>query len=80
MESIQFHQLRKALGAFYWDSDFAAFCQVTGLDPRFPYAQAKWQQFSACVQAMAHLDDRTWETLIEASLTAQPPVEPLLPR
>jgi arabinogalactan endo-1,4-beta-galactosidase len=80
MESIQFHQLRKALGAFYWENDFQAFCRVTGFDPQFPYAQEKWQQFSACVQAMAQLDDRTWERLLEASFNAQRSVEPLVPR
>lgn len=79
MEPTQFHQLRKALGTFYWDNGFDTFCHVTGFDPQFQHAQEKWQQFSACIQAMGQLDDRTWETLLEASLAAQQ-TEPLLPR
>jgi hypothetical protein len=79
MEPAQFHQLRKALGTFYWDNGFDTFCHVTGFDPQFQHAQEKWQQFSACIQAMGQLDDRTWETLLEASLAAQQ-TEPLLHR
>lgn len=86
MEPAQFHQLRKALGTFYWDNGFDTFCHVTGFDPQFQHAQEKWQQFSTCIQAMGQLDEafgtlreRAWETLLEASLATQQ-IEPLLPR
>jgi hypothetical protein len=79
MEPAQFHQLRKALGTFYWDNGFDTFCHVTGFDPQFQHAQEKWQQFSACIQAMGQLDDITWEKLLKASLAAQQ-TGPLLPR
>ena len=80
MEPAQFHQLRKALGTFYWNNGFETFCQVTGFDPQFPHALEKWQQFSTCLQAMGQLDDRTWKKLLEASLVDQSPMESVLPR
>lgn len=80
MQLAQFHQLRNALGTFYWDNNFEAFCRVTGFDPQFPYAQEKWQQFSTCMQAMGQLDDRTWEKLVEASLASQQQTESMLPK
>ena len=79
MEPAQFHQLRKALGTFYWNNDFATFCQATGFDPQFSHALEKWQQFSTCIQAMGQLDDRTWEKLLETSLVEQPSVGSVLP-
>jgi hypothetical protein len=80
MQPAQFHQLRKALGTFYWDNNFEVFCRVTGFDSQFPYAQEKWQQFSTCVQAMGQLDDRTWEKLVEASLVSQEQTTPAFPK
>jgi hypothetical protein len=53
------HQFIPAISSLHWRINFYEFCHLLDLNPKYRYAEEKWEQFKLLNKGLSYFDPQT---------------------